>query len=182
MSGGGGWTFLRRKRHASTASPRRARLDTVPVWSPAFRRFGGFKQQDRINAELQTQHQRSSGAARHRVNAQKIIYHARRFSVTSATAFRSKGQRHGLSQRKQPAPPPKPPRHAARVERTLDLAREPAANHEEGRLSPGPHPPQFRRRTGLVTGPFFRFDKSFRGIRRDCTLAGVASTPTALRK
>ena len=40
-----------------------AQLDTAHVWSPAFRRFGGFKPPGRINAGLQTQHQRSSRAA-----------------------------------------------------------------------------------------------------------------------
>ena len=40
-----------------------AQLDTAPFWSPAFRRFGGFKPPGRINTGLQTQHQRSSRAA-----------------------------------------------------------------------------------------------------------------------
>ena len=40
----------------------RAQLDPAPVWSSAFRRFGAFTHPGRINAELQTQRQRSSGA------------------------------------------------------------------------------------------------------------------------
>ena len=40
----------------------RAPLDPAPVWSSAFRRFGAFTHPGRINAELQTQRQRSSGA------------------------------------------------------------------------------------------------------------------------
>ena len=63
--GGAGFSeniFARRVWRWEWVARKGAHLDTALVWSSAFRRFGGCKQPGRINAELQTQHQRSSGA------------------------------------------------------------------------------------------------------------------------
>ena len=54
--------FARRVWRWEWVARKGAHLDTALVWSSAFRRFGGFKQPGRINAGLQTLHQRSSGA------------------------------------------------------------------------------------------------------------------------